>query len=188
MYISIYVDKYIYIYVCNFLAVFHTCAQGKLSSGDFTPKIVGVEDVLSVCNDYNVYGPQLKFDGPGTMTNLEADPNKMANLPSCNFLSSISWISFLLTLLLWHGGCRKPIKVLPWQGGLPLRSVRGTIPGVELEDSMDEQTRRVSQTSHAMGVEPKIGVKPPQNGWFIMENPIKMDDLGGPPLFLETPL
>ena len=31
---------------------------------------------------------------------------------------------------------------------------------------------------------PKIGV--PQNGWFMMENPIKMDDLGIP-LSLETP-
>ena len=32
---------------------------------------------------------------------------------------------------------------------------------------------------------PKIGV--PQNRWFIMENPIKMDDLEVP-LFLETPI
>ena len=34
---------------------------------------------------------------------------------------------------------------------------------------------------------PKIGV--PQNGWFIMENLIKMDDLGGfTPIFGSTPI
>jgi len=33
---------------------------------------------------------------------------------------------------------------------------------------------------------PKIGI--PQNGWFMMENPIKMDDLGGKPtIFGNTP-
>ena len=44
--------------------------------------------------------------------------------------------------------------------------------------------KKVVSASH-IWVFPKIVV--PQNGWFTMENPIKMADLGVP-LFLETPI
>ena len=39
-----------------------------------------------------------------------------------------------------------------------------------------------------MDVEPKTGFFPPKWMVYFMEILIKMDDLGGPPLFLETPI
>ena len=64
----------------------------------------------------------------------------------------------------------------------------------EVHPSKNSSHVKVKRTSHGknvgvfkyryLGVS-KIGI--PQNGWFRMENSIKMDDLGVP-LFSETPI
>ena len=52
----------------------------------------------------------------------------------------------------------------------------GLEPLKTLKILFDREGVWILRASEIIWVFPKIGI--PQNGWFIMENPIKMDDLG----------
>ena len=80
-------------------------------------------------------------------------------------------------------GCSLPLVHPLFQLGFPRFFFNGFV-----DDSGDGVMWRIDKIIKVfdMWVFPKIGV--PQHAWFIMENPIKMGDVLGVPLFLETPM
>ena len=82
-----------------------------------------------------------------------------------------------------------PLNFL-FAAGTTVRSFNSVAPGrhvfsLEGEDGWQLSNQFACLQIKEIGVEPKIGV--PENGWFIVENPIKIDDVGVcTPIFRNT--
>ena len=67
-----------------------------------------------------------------------------------------------------------------------LANTESITPNTKNTTQYHPSKRQILLSCEGKWIFPKIGV--PQNGWFIMENSIKMDDLGGKPTIFGFPL
>ena len=93
----------------------------------------------------------------------------------------------------WNPNVAAYASIMSWQNDMNMTNLPQALYAQEWAENFDNIAEQVDNASkentinvhdvYNMWVFPKIGV--PQSGWFIMEKPIKMNDLGVP-LFSET--
>ena len=96
--------------------------------------------------------------------------------------SSLSFSFYILVISRWSLGPRACSRGVA--SHCPCSCLDGSLHLSRASGLSSEGRKGLDLFFWQMGVSMAMGV--PHNGWFIRENPIKMDDLGVPP-FMETP-